>query len=166
VLEKQAGRRKKIKDAGIDYDFEGHVSAACCRSSSSWGFVVAFLEGMRADQISEVDGVKRSGVGWRAGAGELSIPLITCMNESLQSRCREPLVSSSCGSPTSQESFDCSPTMEQKYDRRCVLCLSQVLDARMCGERASIVNASRRHLDLDSQTINHPTSTPFALRQT
>ncbi|GFZ43312.1 Uncharacterized RNA-binding protein [Saitozyma sp. JCM 24511] len=24
VLEKQAGRRKKIKDAGIDYDFEGH----------------------------------------------------------------------------------------------------------------------------------------------
>lgn len=61
VLEKQAGRRKKIKDAGIDYDFEGHVSAACCRSSSSWGFVVAFLEGMRADQISEVDGVMRSG---------------------------------------------------------------------------------------------------------
>jgi nucleolar protein 15 len=35
VLEKQAGRRKKIKDAGIDYDFEGHVSDVCCRSSSS-----------------------------------------------------------------------------------------------------------------------------------
>jgi nucleolar protein 15 len=37
VLEKQAGRRKKIKDAGIDYDFEGHVSAECYCGSCRWG---------------------------------------------------------------------------------------------------------------------------------